>query len=257
MAWTAWTTDTLAAHVRGELDVDPDAAGGTVPDRLIALVREAGLRLWTLVDWTFRRKQGTLTMVPGTETADLPDDFGELDHRWLRDVDEGATFRLTEDTALWQSVADEYESGDTGVPRLILCARDTDESDNWVWRAHMTPTPDSDYAAGFWYLTRDPWTVPDNGLSDDASPTWPPTFHAGWRLLARYGALEAFSTDDERIARAGRNFARWLTAQQAERDETVSHPAEYIERAYDDLAAFTSVTGPFSFSMPDPDKVLP
>jgi len=45
-----WTVTLLAAQIRGELDQDADAAGGTVPGRLKNIIKESGIELWRASD---------------------------------------------------------------------------------------------------------------------------------------------------------------------------------------------------------------
>uniref|UniRef100_A0A6H1ZH31 Uncharacterized protein n=1 Tax=viral metagenome TaxID=1070528 RepID=A0A6H1ZH31_9ZZZZ len=237
MAYSNYTVVTLAAQIRGELDADADAAGGTAPDRLTRIVRDCGVELWTSYDWIFRRKQGALTTVASTATVDMPADFAEMDQRRLCDNEDGAgVLNFTQNAGLWQRYADRYEADDTADPVLALIVRDTGES-AWRWHAKLTPTPEDAHSYDYWYLTVAPWVYDGasaDALADSAEPVWPPTFNEGWRLLAKYRSQQAFErTDTWRETRG--EFRSWLNQQKSENDETIRTPNETIEDGYRDF----------------------
>lgn len=57
---TRWTVNTLAAHLVGALNVDRNAAGGSIPDRVNSIVRMCAARLWAAKDWRFRARRLSL-----------------------------------------------------------------------------------------------------------------------------------------------------------------------------------------------------
>lgn len=239
---TRWTATTLAAHLRGTVDSDADAGGGSVPDRIMALVVETGQRLWNHKDWVFRRKRGTLTTADGTETYDAPADFGELDQRVMHDSDETLTgLRFTENAEEFQRVADNYDSSDAtqeGAPRIALVSRDWDE-DAWAWHFVLCPVPDKVYVYPYWYVMTDPWQA-GTMANDTTALVWPDTFNEGWRRLASAAVLEMYGHLD-RANQAGRQFNTWLEKQIGESNETITTGgSEFITDGYNDLGNLRS-----------------
>ena len=151
----AWSVDTLAAFIRGVLECDPDAAGGTVPDRLKAVVREAGAYLWNVWDWRFRQRDGTLTIAASGEQAVLPADFSEFDHRELRESGDLYPLVLTEGTYRFQRAKDLGGSG-VSIPDVGLVKKDWSRGYGY-WYAVFTPASDGERTYPFWYLVADPW----------------------------------------------------------------------------------------------------
>jgi hypothetical protein len=72
---TRWTVTTLANHFIGEMNLDRNASGGTVPDRMKDLVRRCCASLWDSYPWRFRLKRHDLT-VWGTLTGTCTGVFG-------------------------------------------------------------------------------------------------------------------------------------------------------------------------------------
>lgn len=158
--WLPYSVTTLGQHLRGTIARDPDARGGTVPDRISAVCREAGIALWNQNDWKFRRKQGTLKLVGSQASAGLPSDFSELRQKWLRDQSSsvGDTLRFTDDPEVYQNIAGQYEVGDTGEPMIALIVNDTDYPSAFAWKALIAPPPDQAAQYPYWYVINDPWT---------------------------------------------------------------------------------------------------
>jgi len=230
VAWAQWTTDTLAAQIRGEVDGDPNAAGGTVPARMENIVREAGIRLWTAHTWNFRRDSGSIVTVKSTATAALPADFAQMDHRWLKDRANTAPVEFTDQPARWQEIANRQTA--EGKPKCGLVRRDETATTDWKWYVQLTPTPDKVYTLPLWYLKRDPWTLASGALADSASPIWPPEFHEGWHLLALYLCRKEFGRGEDWRADK-EEYENWLKRQIAVNDATVlAHPEYFTEGSW-------------------------
>lgn len=232
-----WTATTLAAHLRGELDVDPNAAGGTVPDRLMNIVRETGISLWNMADWRFRLKRGTLTTVAGTSTVSVPSDFAEIAQRFLQhnSTSTGVSGLLfTEDKIYFQERADGYLSTDTGNP--VVAVVDVDRSgSSWAQQFLLCPTPDAVYSFPYWYVIKDPWSL-STPLSDSSTPQWPPTFNMGWHLYALARAQRAFGKSEETWRESWAAFSDWFQRQLQENNETITTSnLEPIRGGYDDF----------------------
>ena len=236
MAWAAYTVDTLAAQIRGELDMDADAAGGTVPARLENLVRESGISLWNLHDWQFRRKSGTLTCADAGEAVAVPADFSELEQHWLRDTGSQTPLQFYTDPRAYQLAKDEYDNDDTGRPIAVMIVTDTAQThfdQQFVW----FPVSDQEYTFSYWYVTHDPWSVNADLLADDAIPVWPSTFHEGWHLYALARSQRSFRADDA-WKETWAAFQGWARQQVRENDETITtaDSDEYIVDGYRDMA---------------------
>ena len=233
----AWTTDSLTAHLLAELNRRRSTTGSN-PDRLEDIVREAGAWLWNSTDWRFRRKTANLTTVADTATVDMPNDFGEMDHRWLRDSTYDFGLRFTEQVQFYQAFANRYTSTDTGVPRVAVIVQDMAETTTFKWHFLLTPTPDAAYVYPYWYLQLDPWTEQINASSsfaDSSSPVWPSTFDEGWRLRAKLNAEQSFYPEGKRMAPTMTLWNQWYAAQVAENNETLSRGMERIRDGYGDL----------------------
>lgn len=226
-----WTVDTMAAQIRGELECDPDAAGGTVPARLENVIVEAGRGLWNGADWRFRWRQGTLTTAAGTATAALPDDFGEMAQRQLRRTGGYWSNDLwfAEDASRWQEYCDQFDLTDTDdrdKPRLATIVQDLDDTTDFTWEVMLAPIPDAIYTYKFWYLTVDPWTngtITGEAFGDSSMPPMPTAFHEGWHLHALAEAQRAFHKPD---AGAWQNtsaqYQEWFVRQEALNNETLT-----------------------------------
>jgi hypothetical protein len=163
MTYAPWTVTSLSNHVRGLLNRDPEATGGTVPNRISELVLQAAVEMWNRWDWKFRRKTGTLYLLDGQQETILPADFDKLDTRWLRDQKESnGRLRFTENPDELQAMLDYYgfDQSDTreeGEPKLALITRDDNKS-GYFPKAVCAPRADQDYEYSYWYLTNDPWS---------------------------------------------------------------------------------------------------
>jgi len=125
--FTRWSGSSLTAHLRGLVNQDVNASGGDVPDRVLQIVTSAGMELWNRYDWRFRRKRGTLEFADGGSTADLPDDFAEMDQEWLRDSENTIGLEFYQDPAQWQRVYDLHDQDDGigGIPRHAIIVQKT------------------------------------------------------------------------------------------------------------------------------------
>lgn len=239
-----FTVNSLCSHLRSELDVDPNATGGAIPDRVLTLVTLAAMELWDGHDWAFKRRQGTLTTVADTATVDFPSDFYELDQRWLHDEANSTGVRFTSDPTEYQRIANDYESADTGEPIIACIQRKTpvygsvdpaDDVTDYALQALLTPTPDAIYNYPYWYMVLNPWS--SGGLADDdVAPVWPHTFNEGWRLFAKQKLLNAYGGGSSEKATIGAMCKRWIADQLAENDEMLSRPNEQIRDGYGDFA---------------------
>lgn len=225
-----WTVTNLGLHIRGLINSDADAAGGSVPDRISNAIIACGQRLWNNYDWRFRRKQGTLTITAAEASEAAPSDFAELDQNWLKDYSETSTgLRFVQDQAEYQRRADMLESTDTGTPDTATIAWDQTSA---AWKFYWTPTSDGSYTYSYWYLTIDPWTT-GAVTANTVVPAFPPSFHEGWRLLSEAVCLGMYRQEAD-AERKMAEFKEWLSLQLAENDETISTP-ERIQQGYNDL----------------------
>lgn len=234
------TVNGLAETTRASLDLPRH---GDITRQIVEIVREAAVALWTSYDWRFRLKSGTLSCVANTEVAALPADFAELDSRWLKNYNEQARLRFTEDVAVYQSFRDQYDSTDTSIPRLACITQDISEA-VFAWEVRVAPTPSENITFPFWYLKKDPWHVVGTILADTVAPVWPETFFRGWRLLAKLSVAKEFPGQGDAkdrsysYARDEKAWNAWLGQQMAENDETIrTGDAEYIDDGYGDDAA--------------------
>lgn len=167
-----WTVNSLADNLRGILDGDADAPGGTAPDRVKDIVREQGASLWTLRDWRFRLRSGTLAVASGKTMAALPGDFAEVDHRIIiSDDDYGYPLILTEAAYKFQlGKQSGYDQSLGGIPRTGMVSKDWSR-DYPYWYVQFEPTSDAAYDYPFWYMVADPWSrhqsyETDTGIDD-------------------------------------------------------------------------------------------
>ncbi len=235
-----FTSNTLAAHIRGEIDQNPEAAGGDIPDRMMTIVRAAGVELWHAIDAKYRRKRGTLTTVASQAYAAVASDYDKLDQRWLKakpSTTADAAIRFTSDVAEWQTHSDRFATA--GEPELATMVQDTTQS-TFTWYAMLAPVPDQVYTFYYWYLTNDPWTVAAAGWTDDSSPLWPSTFDEGWLLNALWKCQRAFCPDD-RWKSTKAMYDDWLNRQRAENDEILARNDDTIQDGYQDIELLTGV----------------
>jgi hypothetical protein len=235
-SWSAWTVTTLGAHLRGQVNADADAAGGSVPDRVKTTIRAAAIELWTCRDWDFRRTLGSLATTASTADYASPTAFAELDQRWLRDRDSTLSMlRFTTDPIRFQETADLYTSTQTGQPEIAYVFWD---SSTKAWKFKLSPIPNKVYTYPYWYLTADPFT---QGTQDDTTAMpWPKTFDDGWRRLATAMVKDLFGKQDDAQASLV-DFRNWLTTQITERDEPSALPGEErIRDGYNDTKYLTT-----------------
>ena len=236
-----WTDNSLAAHLVGEVDVDRNAAGGSVPTRFLNLVVEAGMELWDSTDWVFRYTVGSLVTVASQAYVQMPDDFGELAQENLRCSTAATVLRVVTDPVYWRAAADQYLSTDTSEPVLGCIIRDASATENWRSKILLAPTPAAIYTYPYMYMIANPWTAGD--LADhDAYPIWPDTFFVGWRLLAKYKIERAWGKKDE-ADESRKEFDRWMDKQKSENNEMLSRDNQRIQDGYRDHLRFASLCG--------------
>ena len=269
MAYADWTVTTLAQHLRGAINQNPDAPGGTIPTRVTALVIEAGMGLWNANDWRFRRKKGTLYVVQDQSEIYLPNDHAELYQRWLRDqVQTGGALRFTEDVDVFQTLRDEYvneiggSTEQTEEPKIALIVQDHARSGGF-WKAIVSPTADDSYRYEYWYVVSDPWSRRANLTTSHAGANNDLTFtavSAGYTatpptITFTAGAGESVSVAGSDITIqviAGASTAAWVLA--AVRASTAASALVYCDHAQNSSGAGTipgavakaTLTGPIS-----------
>jgi len=154
----AWTVNSLCEDLRGVIEADPDAVGGTVPDRLKVRVRRSGATVWTARPWRFRQTRGTLTLTAGETLAELPADWAMSDTPELWDGADDLPLLLTEGTYRFQRWVDLASSTtNTGDPVMGTIMRGTDRAYPY-WYLRFDPQADETRTYTFWYLACDPWT---------------------------------------------------------------------------------------------------
>ena len=259
----AWSVDTLGAQILGELNVDRNAAGGTVPDRLRNLVAEALRVEWTIHDWRWQHREGTLTILT-TDNGDtgvaLPGDFREMHGSQMKKEDENEVLVFTEDTTKWQIARGHFKVTDADHPQLGCIMRDVTETDTFTWIAkYLPPVADKDYTFPFIYLTICPLDLEDGAAAppaahadykadSDAIPM-PPMFHEGWRLLASAKCHSVYGNEDS-AHQAWAAWRQWLKQMIAENDETMTTDPDQIVDGYDDVGALMGLDG-----VPQPNVV--
>ena len=234
---TGWSVMTLADQMRSEMEQNPDAAGGNIPDRVAKIVREKGIWLYNHLDWLFRKIPGSLTVAEGDTTITMPLDFKKLDDRAMR-VNENDTYRLlwTEDPSAWQAAKDRIGSTATGSPRIAVLYYT-----GGVWVAKVWPEVSEAATYDFWYLKTNPWygTAPiaDNiNLSPDY---WPEEFDDGWYALCAYHLYSRFRSDDSWKGFKS-EFNTWLKAHESQNNETLADNLEPVEDVMNDFRHTTS-----------------
>jgi hypothetical protein len=224
-----WCVATLADQNRSEMDVNPDAAGGRIPDRVMKIIREKGRWLFKREDWLFRRAPGTLTIAAGLTEVSMPTDFAELDGRLMQcKATTGYRLYWTQNYSMWQAAKDRIgHDAPAGSPRIALLYYT-----GGAWKARFWPESDVEYTYDYWYLKADPWSgatpIADN---IQLSPTyWPADFDILWEKFCRYELVSRYRTDE-----AWRGFRKEgddaLKALIAENDETIGDNIEPIQDA--------------------------
>lgn len=228
----AWTRTTLGTHIVGSLNVDPSAAGGAVPDRLVNLVNRSYYDLWDAHDWLFRRKSATLTLVVSTATAVLPDDFAKLDLKWLKENNARGALKFTQDAQWFESQRD-LQTNSPGTPKLAILETDTTETTKHIWRVRVLPLPESGFTYPYIYLRSAPV------LELTAVVLWPRPFYLGWELLATWRAEKAFR-DDNAWKDTKNDYEEWLADAKADKDEAMTADVADIVDGDGDFAALAS-----------------
>lgn len=211
MAIQNWTITTLASHIEGQLTFEPNAAGGTVPARMVNIVTRAYYDLWDAKDWLFRRTPATLTLTANTATVDLPDNYAKLDMKWLKENLRRGTLRFTQDVQRFQDLLDGTNVS-PGQPRWALIEPKVSETTKFVYQARLHPTPNVAYTYPYIYLRN----APDLGAS--AIVLWPRPFYLGWELLSMYRAEKAFK-DDKSWKDTKLQYDEWLDDAISDKDE--------------------------------------
>lgn len=255
-AWSEATVDSIIEDVRGSIAVDPDAPGGTAPDRLRRNARASGIRLWNVHDWDWRRVPGTLSVTVADSDIDVPGDFGKLDVKWMKEQDNGVAIRFYSDARRWQHFSNQYASDATGPPQHAFVRTKTSAT-GFEYEFKVVPTPDASYSFPYIYLLRDPWSHPtaESRLVDTASPQWPADWDEGWRLLAIAMAYFQFMPGSGREQRASGVAKAWINAAMNNLNETITggDTEDRIESGYgDELASVASQYGfPIGFGYRD------
>lgn len=244
------TVHGLARQIAIELKRNEKAEEARQTDRRVLLaaisniVLECGKALWTYQDWRWRRKQATLTIEAGDTEADLPEDFGEFDGRWLRKADSCWPLRIYEDASQWQAIVDSGAAALTGQPTDAVLVQDGTAESGFAWKILLSPKADQAYSFTYWYLTCDPWTTGD--VTASTIPTWPQTFNEGWKELALAKCRARFEKGLS-WQQASAAFKDWLQRTLAENNETIADPSNYIEDGYGDIGRATSAYGGWDY----------
>jgi hypothetical protein len=220
---------TMADQIRSEMDVNPDAAGGRIPDRVMQQVREKGRWLFKAEDWLFRRAPGTLTLPAGATEADMPADFKELDSRKMHYTGtEGYRLLWTQNASSWQDAKARIgHDASPASPQIALLYYT-----GGAWKARFWPEADVEYTYDYWYIKADPWTgtspIADN---TQLSPTyWPADFDEVWHALCAYSLYGKYRADDAWKSFKS-EFEAKIKALRQENDETIGDNLEPIEDA--------------------------
>jgi len=231
---TGWSVITLTDQLRSEIDVNPDAAGGTIPDRLAKLVRQKGIWLFNHQDWLFRKQPATLTVPVGSADIAMPDDFKKLDGDQMRLNDTSPyTLLWTEDPSAWQRAKDLAGHSASNIPRVALVYYT-----GGAWKAKLWPANDTARTYDYWYLKANPWAG-SSPIADNISlsPTyWPEDFDEGWYLLCAYTIYSRFRADDSWKGYKS-EFTNWLKDHEAQNNETISSGLEPIRDVMGDFGA--------------------
>ena len=250
--FAAYTIDTLAAELRGQLNLSADAPGGTVPARVTKAVQLAGINLYEKVDWEWRRVRGTLTLAITTEAQDAPNDFGKFDQRWLKENSTKGGLRIYSDAIRYQSAIDYYSSTATGEPAHLMATTESAAAPH-KWEFVWKPICDAAYTYPIIYLRNNPWLRASSPLGNSAAPNWPNWMDEGWKRLALALIRQSYYPAQDLTKDARREFKDWLSDTQGNADETTAGgDDERIGAGYDDVNAFASTymgfDGPASHS---------
>ena len=244
MTYAPWTANTIAEQIRGEMNMDENAAvDPPIPSRLLKLIYEAGAGLWMMSDWPFRLKQGTLTTVASNEDASTPSDFSKLDQVWLNKQEDYAPIRFHSDPRGFQMASDRDIDADEGSPTDALVVPDA--SGGYTFQ--LTPVPDAVYTYKFWFFIEDPWT--GGAIADDGAPGWPAPFPELWHLYSTARAQRHFRADDS-WQEAWAHFKQRLNDAKNDNNEVITEPNDLIIDGYGDFSRRNApflTSGPWSF----------
>ncbi|MDD4888394.1 MAG: hypothetical protein PHU85_00560 [Phycisphaerae bacterium] len=230
-----WSVSTLKAEILGELNQDRNDAG-TAPDRITNLCVEALRELWTMADWAFTLRSGTLSPIAGDQSEALAGDFREMHSYVLHDPDNEDTLTITRDRRKWQDYRGSIDTTVRGFPTLGVLNWDPVNS---VWAVYFDRPCADGYAFAYEYAAECPLDLPTGhanlkGVSDVIP--MPPTFHVGWHILALLKCQKEFRRDDVWQS-TWRHFKSWLETQKAERDDPTTQDNEPIQEGYGDWGA--------------------
>ena len=227
-----WTPETLETQILGELNQHRNAAGGTVPARIINVVQEAYEAVWEEHEWPFRQRRTDLATVASNAVAQLPTDFQKLAILWSNDTDENGRVRFTEDMQLFEQVRADLLDAEQ-FPRIGLIERDTTTTATYRMSVRFAPTPDAVYTLPLVYFCFAPT------LETDESPLWPPPFNRGWAMLARARALRAFR-GNEAWKEPMAAYQNWLEKAKSVDSETMESGTPAADDGYGDVRSMMS-----------------
>lgn len=228
----AYTPSSLAEHLLGELNVDRNAHGGTVPDRMEKVVQEAYEHLWECHDWLFRRTRDTVTLTAGTATADLPSDFVKFDTRWMTENNQRGSCLFTDDETTFEQWRDQYASN-TSRPVIGIVEPDR-TGETYASVIRFAPTPSEAFEYTIIYICEAP------AVTSSSTPMWPKAFFEGWKRLARYKAIAAFRRDKNAWEGPYRMWLAWLNRAMEQNNETMATSTPAIRDGYGDVGNLMS-----------------
>ena len=197
---TVYSCNSLVDQLIGELNQDRNASGGSVPNRLLNIVKESLRHVWSKRDWVWMLRRGTLTVTEGTGTADLPGDFREMRSWVLKDEDEDTILKLTANPARWEELRGEYKDTEEGSPEVGCIMQKTSETDKVEFEVILLPPlPNKDRSYRFVYTRLCPIDLAadhdDYKAAGDAIPM-PEAFHELWHLHALWRAQRRFGKSE-------------------------------------------------------------
>ena len=228
---STWTPTTLETQITGEINTNPNAAGGSVPARLTNIVDEAYHDLWEEHDWKFRRIRADLTTAASTATVVLPVNFAKLDENWVHANSNKGQLVFTDDIQMFDDEV--YRNTIESVPHIAIVEPDTSETSYYLQRVRLTPTPNAVYVFPYSYLRH----APDLGAS--AIPLFPLPFHRGWHYLSLARSQRAFRRD-ESWKETFAAYNAWLERAKSQNDETLASETPLIPDATGDVASLPS-----------------
>jgi hypothetical protein len=248
----AWSIDTLADQLIGELNQDRNASGGTVPDRLTNIVREDLRALCKTEEWIFRRREGSLSIAADATEAELPADFDKIDSAYLKDRDEPGWLRFTDNAVEALEQESCWQATDTAHPYLAVIVRDFADPDALAWKVKLIPKSDAAYTKPFFYYTLCPIDLPTTGYGGgetDPHPDYkaasdlivmPEEFHEGWHLRAAATAHNTFG-DKDRAKDYWARYRAWVQRAREEFKEKIANQPARVRDAHGDVQALPGV----------------